>query len=488
MSDTYDAKWFKDALNSMEDFFLVKGEKSKLLWANKSFLDYYGLTEDQLQDIIDAETSDPDDTLQYVKDDAYVFNNNKTLHIASEPVTSHKGEINHYHTIKTPIVKDGSIYGSVVLARLIKNKELIDLSNNERNVRKEFIAFQKDFIKRIHLSVLFLDAQNRIISCSDQFIEKFQIKDEDILNRDIQDIFTESSLEINNTDLSTHIDGFTININDISLTGDLMSSPWYINQSEIGGHLIFFKDKTAEYTLQTRLEAEKKRSVMSDKLKSLGVLSAGIGHEINNPLTIMMGTLDKINLLYKDQITDDKLKEDLKTIRKNAERVAGIIRGLKRFSRDASQDNFSSSSSNEIINDTFSLFEGRAQELGIEIIKDLDFNFNLDCRPSEVSQVIYNLVNNSIDEIKDLKDKWIKVGTLSRGDKQIIFVEDSGVGIDESIVNRIFDPFYTTKAVGEGTGLGLGICKEIMLSHSGDLIYNNINNNTRFEMCFKDKK
>ena len=93
-------------LNLIPDLVLVKGPRSHILWANKAFQEYYGMTNEVLQGMIDAPTSNPNDTVQYIKDDAYVFNTGKTLEILEEQVTRHDGSVGYFHTIKSAIHDD----------------------------------------------------------------------------------------------------------------------------------------------------------------------------------------------------------------------------------------------------------------------------------------------------------------------------------------------------------------------------------------------
>ncbi|NQE35907.1 PAS domain S-box protein [Microcoleus asticus] len=103
---------YHQILDSIGDMVLVKGPQSKIVWANKAFRDYYGMTEEELQDIVDAPFADPDNTLQYIKDDAFVFDTGRTLQISEEPVTRHDGEVRLFSTIKTPICNE---HGQVVM-------------------------------------------------------------------------------------------------------------------------------------------------------------------------------------------------------------------------------------------------------------------------------------------------------------------------------------------------------------------------------------
>ena len=113
--EPYSAEWYQQVLNALRDLVLVKGARSKLLWANKAFLDYYGMTEEDLYQIVDAPHSDPDDTLQYVIDDQKVFDLRDHYNIPSEAVTDALGKVRRFHTIKSPILEEGQVIRTVIL-------------------------------------------------------------------------------------------------------------------------------------------------------------------------------------------------------------------------------------------------------------------------------------------------------------------------------------------------------------------------------------
>ncbi|MCC3436194.1 MAG: PAS domain S-box protein [Oscillatoriales cyanobacterium] len=109
---------YHQILDSIADMVLVKGPESKIVWANQAFRDYYGMTEEELQGIVDAPFSNPDNTLQYIKDDAFVFETGQTLQIAEEPVTRHDSEVRLFSTVKAPIRnEDGQITMTVGVSR-----------------------------------------------------------------------------------------------------------------------------------------------------------------------------------------------------------------------------------------------------------------------------------------------------------------------------------------------------------------------------------
>jgi len=121
-------------------------------------------------------------------------------------------------------------------------------------------------------------------------------------------------------------------------------------------------------------------------------------------------------------------------------------------------------------------FELHRVSLKVEVDKDLC----VDCRATEISQVLLNLLNNSYDAVEDLNEKWVLVQAMRNDGHIEISVTDSGNGIHKEDQEKIFNPFYTTKAIGKGTGLGLSISIGIIKSHHGELHYDELSSKTRF--------
>ncbi|GET39816.1 PAS domain-containing sensor histidine kinase [Microseira wollei] len=141
-------KMYQQILDSIADMVLVKAPKSKIFWANKAFRDYYGMTNEQLQDIVDAPFNEPDYTLQYIKDDAYVFETGEILAIPAEPVTRHDGEVRLFSTVKSPIRNNkGEVIMTVGVSRDITFHKQAEaaLAESEAKFRR-FVEDASDII------------------------------------------------------------------------------------------------------------------------------------------------------------------------------------------------------------------------------------------------------------------------------------------------------------------------------------------------------
>lgn len=222
----------------------------------------------------------------------------------------------------------------------------------------------------------------------------------------------------------------------------------------------------------------------ASRLSSLGAMAGGIAHEINNPVTIIMGMLKMIikELQSDKPVNREKISGVLEKARQYTERISKIVKGIRALSRDGSRDPFIQSKVQDIIDNTFGLCEASIQTNSIQLSYDLeDPELVADCRPVQISQVLLNLINNSLDAIGDQKNPWIHVGVKKVNDDTIEFsVTDSGEGIPEDVAIQLMQPFFTTKGAGKGTGLGLSISQEIVKAHFGKLALDREFPNTRF--------
>ncbi len=222
----------------------------------------------------------------------------------------------------------------------------------------------------------------------------------------------------------------------------------------------------------------------ASRLSSLGAMAGGIAHEINNPLTIIMGMLKMtIKELMSDRSIDrEKLSGILEKARQYTERISKIVKGIRALSRDGSRDPFILSKVQDVIDSTFALCEASIKTNSIQLSYDLeDPDQMIQCRPVQISQVILNLINNSMDAIGDQPNPWIHVAVRKLNEESVEFsVTDSGGGIPENIAIRLMQPFFTTKGAGKGTGLGLSISQEIVKAHSGQFSLDRDFPNTRF--------
>lgn len=322
-------------VDAIPDMILVKGEKSRILWANKAFKDYYGMSLKELMEIIDAPFQEADHTRQYVLDDAWVWNNKKSLRIECEPVSSHSGVTRMFETLKSPILdQNGNIKMTVGISRDITDK----------------------------------------------------------------------------------------------------------------------------------LDYEQK-SFASSKMASLGEMAGGIAHEINNPIGIIMGKTSQM----RRASNDSKTISDCDMILRNAERVANIVQGLRNFCENDDRQLFSRFNVLDVLNETLTYCHGRLENLDIKLYSEIPQDLSANGKKVQISQILLNLLNNAIDALEGLDERWIKVSGKETDGFVEIRVQDSGPGVPQEIESKIMQPFFTTKEIGKGMGLGLSVSFAIAKNHGGEL-------------------
>lgn len=248
----------------------------------------------------------------------------------------------------------------------------------------------------------------------------------------------------------------------------------------------------------TEHELLNNRIIQNNNLASLGVLTAGVAHEINNPINFVSTAinplkhniseifslivkyndlkldnnfdvkLNEVEALKKDLDIDYLLEETLSLldgIRNGALRTAAIVRDLKSFAR-SDEDTMGKYDVEEGIDSTLTLLYHKYKNK-IKITKNYEAVPKIDCFAGKLNQVFMNVLSNSIDAIPQQGE--IKIKTETNGTDVIISIKDNGVGIDEKYIKQIFDPFFTTKEVGSGTGLGLSITHNIVQRHHGTI-------------------
>lgn len=231
----------------------------------------------------------------------------------------------------------------------------------------------------------------------------------------------------------------------------------------------------------SQIKNSEQQLLQTAKLASLGEMSAGIAHEINNPLTVIAGS---VRLLSRYAANPEKLVTITENIQKSSERITRIVQGLKKFSRNTEGDNYTKQSLAGIIKEAIILTDANAKGNNTLVTYEISAEPFIYCDEIEIEQVLINLINNAIDAIKDKKEKWIKIELLNSSNQPLLRITDSGDGIPEKILNKIFDPFFTTKPVGEGTGLGLSVSKGILEKHNATITIPPNAKNTCFEILF----
>ncbi|WP_019029876.1 PAS domain-containing sensor histidine kinase [Colwellia piezophila] len=231
-----------------------------------------------------------------------------------------------------------------------------------------------------------------------------------------------------------------------------------------------------------KLDQSQQKSIHNAKFAALGELSASIAHEINNPLGVISGYAELIQMQSSN--SDNQLTSQTNTILKSCDKIAHIVKSLKKFSRNYEAEPKQIHSIKNIINEAISLTRPKIKQNMIRLNTGSIEDVNILCNEIEIEQIFVNLINNAVEAINDLDDKWIKLSVECMGDALLLRITDSGKGIPEEKQLQIFEPFYTSKSKLGGTGLGLSIVKEILTEHNADIRINNTVKGTCFEIIF----
>lgn len=238
-----------------------------------------------------------------------------------------------------------------------------------------------------------------------------------------------------------------------------------------GGVVFVSMDITELVLAKKQLREQEGKAVYAAKLASLGEMAAGIAHEINNPLTIILGSATIIEKLIEEPSLDkNAIKQLTHKLIGTSERISKTIASLKSLSRSGENDSFEEIDFRKMLEQCLDLCRQRCDRHDINLkLPAFDGPVLFKGREGQLSQVVLNLLSNAIDAVKNCNDRWIEVRYLQGPDAFDIFISDSGPGVPKEIREKIMEPFFTTKDVNQGTGLGLSISKTIMISHKGEL-------------------
>ncbi len=253
------------------------------------------------------------------------------------------------------------------------------------------------------------------------------------------------------------------------------------------------------------LQTTQSQLVEAEKMAGLGQMTAGIAHELNNPINYVSSNVNPLKrdvdevfqVLDEYQAFTNKHESDaevgkirslekeldlpflrieigqlLKGIREGAERSAAIVKGLRTFSR-LDEDTLKLADINDGLESTLVILKSNYKGQ-CEVVKELDPNLpQVECYPGKLNQVFMNILNNAIqatvDSNRDRESREVRVSTKTADGQVEVHIADNGAGMSEEVKSRIFEPFFTTKKVGEGTGLGLSIVLGIIEQHNGTI-------------------
>ncbi|MBI3490971.1 MAG: PAS domain-containing protein [Acidobacteria bacterium] len=356
------------------------------------------------------------------------------------------------------------------LSSAIENMQLLD------DVVRVQHELENTFDSISHLVVV-SDTRGRIVHANRAFASRIGRRRQDLLDQPLADhIGPELAKWLAHHQARAEATGnsvTTAEIVDPKLSGRFaMTVTDLLNHDgESVGSVIVARDLTPQTQLEAEREELRKRLTQSEKLAALGQFVAGIAHELNNPLQGVLGHMD---LLRTTGAFPKKLRREVQTIYREADRAAKIVRNLLVFA-GSRRLTVRSVSLNAILQKVLALRTPACRAADIEVVRHYDEQLpRVKSDPLLLHQVFLNMVMNAEHAIAVAgRGGMIEVRTAVAGDRIIATVRDTGTGIPEDTLSRIFEPFYTTKEVGKGTGLGLAIAYGIVQEHGGQILAGN---------------
>ncbi|MEH6633027.1 MAG: ATP-binding protein [Halopseudomonas aestusnigri] len=230
------------------------------------------------------------------------------------------------------------------------------------------------------------------------------------------------------------------------------------------------RDITEQLAMQAELEQQRENAHQNEKISALGGLLAGVAHELNNPLSIVVGYA----LMLKDKTTDPEVKRRVDRIGHAAERCAKIVKTFLAMARQKPTE-IKNCNLNHIVQDALDITNYGLKTSGVKVVLVLEPDLPLIAADhDQLTQVLTNLIINAEHALIGKEDDarlTIRTNYDELLNEVIIDVHDNGVGIEKAIHGRIFEPFFTTKDIGNGTGVGLAFCHRIISAHDGDLSF-----------------
>lgn len=235
--------------------------------------------------------------------------------------------------------------------------------------------------------------------------------------------------------------------------------------------------------METLAQERAKQLVQADRMVTLGTMAAGIAHEINNPLTVVQGNIKLMRQLWQKQLqgvveaeeqthkvmfSSQMISEMLGSLESGAVRMRNIIDGMRKFSHGKGGD-IEPMDLAACVRDALEICLPKTKHQ-VEIRTDLaEIPFPVKGNPVQITQILVNLIGNAVDALAGNSQAVVTIGLGVDNHKARLSVQDNGPGIEQENLEKLWSPFYTTKPIGKGTGLGLFICHTIAAEHGGQI-------------------
>ena len=249
-------------------------------------------------------------------------------------------------------------------------------------------------------------------------------------------------------------------------------SPIKNAQGRVTHAVILHKDLTGVRLAEEARDEAVLKMKQAQKMEAVGLLAAGVAHEINQPLTYIKAIFEcALHDLEQHKVNPEELAEECCEAVRQVDRISRIINHLRIFGRQDTLS-FETMSLEKVLDNALILVGQLLRANQIELLRDIPHDLpEITCDPIRFEQVFINLFQNAVDALKPVQEKQITVAMRAREGQLVLTFRDTGAGINPALQDKMFEPFVTTKDVGEGTGLGLSIVYGIVKEHDGDIQY-----------------
>ncbi|CAN5736587.1 hypothetical protein BH24ACI5_BH24ACI5_08650 [soil metagenome] len=340
-------------------------------------------------------------------------------------------------------------------------------------------AFSENILESLNDGLVVLNREDRVVRWNRRLEELYGVRHEEAVGRRIDEIFDEAFYDTMRTARRESPDGAALYRVPLMTRHhparrvliNLATTPLRDSDGAIGGSLVVIEDISSRVQLEEQLQ-------ISEKMASLGLLAAGVAHEVNTPLT---GISSYTQMLLQGADADDPATKVLEKIERQTFRAAKIVNGLLNLARPAQVDS-GPVEINAVVNDVLSLLEHQFKTGSIQVRKELaPVSPMVQGIEYKLQQVFLNLFLNARDAMP--KGGWLSISTRAGASEASIEIADTGSGIPADHLSRIYDPFFTTKDIGKGTGLGLSITYGIVQEHDGTITCDSsVGQGTRFTL------
>jgi two-component system, NtrC family, sensor kinase len=376
-----------------------------------------------------------------------------------------------------------SLAGYIGIA--IQNAQLYRRLEQKITEFESLKEFHENIVESINIGVFAVDLDDRIESWNTQMEGMYAKGRTEVLHQPISEVFPPEFVSRFNSVREEHgthtLYKFRLTLpNGSERIANIAIAPLVTRNFVAVGRIILVDDITDRIQLEAQL-------TQSEKLSSIGLLAAGVAHEVNTPLAVISSYTQ---MLTKHMRDDERLAPVLEKITQQTFRASEIVNGLLNFSRTSGTE-FTSLNLNDLLSDTVTLLEHQFKTSQIRVEMNLDPHLaRVHGNQGKLQQVILNLMLNAKDAMFGMQNATLKIATFNGAGRVLVRIQDSGAGIDKEHLHRIYDPFFTTKTkpqegAHKGTGLGLAVSYGIMQEHAGKIhVESELGVGTAFQLEF----